>query len=98
MAASAAFAFSAIVGCSPIPRVTQADAQQANSTVSALSEGRALYLASCSNCHVLTPPERFTALEWQGHMVTMAPVSGVNDDETASILRYLQAFAKPPRK
>jgi len=87
-----------VAGCSPIPRVSAADARRAGSTVAVLSEGRSHYLASCSGCHVLTPPGRFTARDWEGYMETMAPVSSLNDEEKSSILKYLKTFAKPATK
>jgi cytochrome c5 len=60
-----------------------------NANIDELIKGRALYVVSCSSCHALYLPEKFTKAEWKKNVDEMAPKAKITDREKQLILTYV---------
>ncbi len=87
-------------GCTAaLPRPTAAHAallqpRYPGVTEATLTEGRRLYQARCSGCHLLRAPEGETEAEWKESLQDMQARSRLSDPEREAVLQYLAAFAK----
>jgi cytochrome c5 len=52
--------------------------------------GKQLFESKCGICHVRPDPENLTSAMWVERMETMAPLAGMNAEEKAKVLEYLQ--------
>ncbi|GIX06167.1 MAG: hypothetical protein KatS3mg115_0570 [Candidatus Poribacteria bacterium] len=82
-----------LFGCAAaLPRVTPQDAQRVGVALERLQAGRELYIAKCSGCHGLYPPQRYTDDEWAHWVEEMAPLARLRPVQKEQILLYLQAM------
>ena len=57
--------------------------------------GRSLYVRKCALCHDLFEPNEFGAHEWPAYVKRYGPRAGLNTDQRADVVAYLQAASKP---
>ena len=57
--------------------------------------GRRLYIARCSVCHNVFPPQNRTIAEWESAVHDMAPRAHLDPGQEKEITDYLFAVAKP---
>lgn len=86
-----------------LPAVTQADASRMSTTwpgvtVASLEQGRTLYNAHCSSCHLPVSPHKFSARAWPQHVSEMKERANLSDDVAVEIERYLVTIAGRPRR
>jgi cytochrome c5 len=79
-----------------LPQPTAADATRAGArwpgtTVTDLSHGRELYVATCAGCHALKSPLAVAPGRWSAAVAEMRQKRGVKlrDDEATLLVRYL---------
>ena len=73
---------------------TETEALKSHSSVSELTEGRALYINNCGSCHTLYLPQHLTKEEWAKDVKRMQPKAKISDQETELILKYVTASCK----
>jgi hypothetical protein len=56
--------------------------------------GKALYEKSCTHCHKLKSPSKYTIQQWPGLVNKMQKRSKITDEQKAIILTYLTTEAK----
>jgi len=79
-----------IYGCSAALKVpTPAEAQKTGIQLSALSQGRDLYIGHCASCHNLYLPEKYTAAQWKTEVNLMQKKAKIDDVQKETILKYL---------
>jgi cytochrome c5 len=59
-----------------------------------LGKGRDLYANSCSNCHELFLPKKYTASEWNKNLNWMQERAKISDAEKQLIYDYLVSASK----
>jgi len=86
-----------ITGCvASLYLPTENDAQNKNTTLAKLQEGRTMYLNSCGSCHNLHLPSEYTLQEWTEVMSDMQKRAKINDTQKETILLYLGTNSKKP--
>jgi cytochrome c5 len=78
----------------PVPPVTPADAQRAQTRwpgtdVAQLESGRALFMDKCSACHVPPSPASLKAEAWPAQVEEMKLRAGLGDEQVQLVERYL---------
>jgi hypothetical protein len=86
-------------GGGAIPHPTDANLARARSrwpdtTAASLERGRELYVARCSGCHPLHPPDTQPAARWAALLDEMAPRAHLDATERDLVLRYLTSASK----
>lgn len=88
-------AFLLFVGCSSALKIPSGeDAVKSGTSLDTLLEGRKLYISSCSSCHNLFLPEKFTHREWEKNVEEMQEKAKINDIQKELILKYLKSQSK----
>lgn len=57
--------------------------------LASLQQGRKLYIAKCSSCHNLYPPQKFDTAKWTHEMDEMKIKAQITEDQAQLILKYL---------
>jgi cytochrome c5 len=96
---AAALLLAAACGGGAVPRPTDAHLARArerwpDTTRASLERGRELYVARCSGCHPLHPPDSQPAARWAQLVDEMAPRARLKPDERELVLRYLTAASR----
>lgn len=86
-------AFAAGCAGSAPPAATEADAARAGTTIAALEQGRTLYMAHCSACHVPPDPKSQPVSAWPGHVDEMQTRAHLSRDEAGLVKQYLVTVA-----
>jgi cytochrome c5 len=86
-------------GGGAVPHPTEAHLARArarwpDATAASLERGRELYVARCSGCHPLHPPDTQPAARWAAVLDQMAPRAKLSADERELVLRYLTATSR----
>ncbi|MBP6632932.1 MAG: cytochrome c [Kofleriaceae bacterium] len=86
-------------GGGPPPPVTPVHAswaatQWAGVTLADLEEGRRLYRAKCSGCHLPVAPADVTRAAWPGHVAEMRERAHLEPTQVTLIERYLVTLAE----
>ena len=90
------FGLSLLAACSgSLSAPTQADATAAGVAFDTLVAGRKLYVTKCAGCHNLYPPDAFKRKEWPAIVKRMEEPAKITSGEGATILKYLNAKARP---
>lgn len=74
-----------------VPRVDAGMAAHAGLPQQQLTEGRRLYIASCTGCHELYPVNTHDAAGWADTLLTMGPKARLNVMAHQRIASYLSA-------
>ena len=75
-------------GSSSLYVPTSADVT-ANATLQELTDGRALYINNCGQCHSLYLPDNYTPSQWSVILDQMAPNTSMNASEVGLVRKYL---------
>lgn len=75
------------------PRATAADASRANVQLAELTEGRALMVTKCGNCHKPPMPDEHLAAEWPSKLDEMAARSNLDPKQRHLIQQYFVVMA-----
>ncbi len=78
----------------PCPRQGWAATQWAGVTLADLEEGRRLYRAKCSGCHLPVAPADVTRAAWPGHVAEMRERAHLEPTQVTLIERYLVTLAE----
>ena len=62
-----------------------------SASLAELTAGRELYAQSCSTCHSLFLPARFSPAEWRRNLERMQPRAHISDSDKTLILKFLLA-------
>ncbi len=91
-------------GCArnTMPVASSADAERASqvwpgTTEADLHQGRKLYIARCSGCHLPVAPASVAPGEWPGHVAEMQERANLVGDEATLVERYLVTMAAAKR-
>lgn len=76
-----------------LPTPTPEVAASHGTDVAMLTEGRDLYIARCTRCHLAVMPSAFNEAEWVFHVDDMRDRSALTDAERDAIVAYVTAFA-----
>jgi mono/diheme cytochrome c family protein len=89
------FAFLA-VACArtQLPVASSADAERSGVSVEELAQGRQLYVARCSACHLPVQPTKFPANKWPDHVMQMRRRAHLDEREASLVTRYLVTMAE----
>jgi cytochrome c5 len=84
-----------------LPTASDADAARVRGswptvTAAQLNQGRGLYQAHCSTCHLPVSPTRFAPAEWPGHVHEMQERAGLSPAEAALVEQYVVSLASRP--
>ena len=63
-------------------------------TAEYLAEGKIIFENSCGKCHGLPAPLDYSAVDWVGHMNSMAPKAKLNDEQHEMVYNYLVSIKK----
>lgn len=92
------FAFVAFlaVACArtQLPVANSADAERAGVSIAELSQGRELYVARCSSCHLPVEPTEIAPAHWPGHVAEMKERADLDEHEASLVTRYLVTMAQ----
>lgn len=84
-----------LVSCSSKTPMTavqpKAETSMAAELTAKLAEGKSLYENSCSRCHKLYEPKKYSQEEWKPILVRMQKKAKVDDNQMASISNYIHA-------
>ena len=58
-------------------------------TLAELTEGRALCVNNCGNCHNLHSPDDYTASGWRSVLSAMIPRTGMNSSQATLVTKYV---------
>jgi cytochrome c5 len=85
----------ALAGCARTapPAATQADAARAGVAMAELEQGRSLYVARCSSCHLPPAPQSKTPAQWPDKIAEMRTRAHLDDDEARKVEMYLVTVA-----
>jgi nitrate/TMAO reductase-like tetraheme cytochrome c subunit len=75
------------------PHATAADASRANIELAELTEGRALMVTKCGNCHKPPMPDEHLAAEWPSMLDEMAERSNLDPHQRHLIQQYFVVMA-----
>jgi mono/diheme cytochrome c family protein len=84
-----AVALPAVVGCASALYQPLPEHATPNATLTQLTEGRRLYVASCGGCHTLYAPGKFTQQTWMHNLDEMQERSKIDDAQKNLIFQYL---------
>ncbi len=92
----------ALAACAAhLPRPTPMQAELASqrwpgSSLESLKQGRSLYAAKCSGCHVPHRPSQYPAEKWSKIVDEKADRANLSGEEQELILQYLLTVTKLP--
>ena len=75
------------------PRATAADASRGNVELAELTEGRAIMVTKCGNCHKPPLPSEHLAAEWPSKLDEMAARSNLDPHQRQLIQQYFVVMA-----
>ena len=73
---------------------TEADAQKSGSSIETLAKGQTIYSTSCTKCHSIDPPEKYTKAEWNKILPRMSKKAKLTASDSEILGVYIFARAK----
>jgi mono/diheme cytochrome c family protein len=83
-----------MVGCTSLDLVAPPVAGLQGGGGAMISEGRHLYLTTCTKCHAAEPVRDYTASEWAEIIPEMAEESHFTPSQTAAVAAYIEAVLR----
>lgn len=73
---------------------TDSDAQKSGTSIEHLAKGQAIYSSSCTKCHSIDPPEKYTKAEWDKILPRMSKKAKLTASDSEILGVYIFARAK----